>query len=160
MRLISLSARRGITTVAKFERSDLPQDDGKPTMRQVRQDVMDRCVSAGLGAEFMPVFLDHICRPFNYLAEEPQRIAVAARDGATRWSEPYRVRVMYCLGKYVGLSEKERAILKSGADEGVRWMGEDVDQYVQIWELTMQMHQSRGAFIDQAKAALGMLEGD
>ena len=101
--------------------------------------LMDRAGMSHAFTEFLKC-----CRPFHADTERP----VAGQFS-------YLSRMQQSAATWMRLSAKDRSILVAGADDDVRWRGEPVAQYQDIWNETMKMRDiGRDAYIAQAKTAL------
>lgn len=131
----------------------------KPTVRQLRQDVEDTFMQAGYSAGYVRFFMDEICSPYQPVFEHPHMASVQGAVNATRWVEPYRERISDCQRTYLAMSETDRNLLHAGVEDGVKWRGEPVAQYQDIWNETMRMREiGREAYIAEAKAKMGVLD--
>lgn len=103
----------------------------KPTMRQCRQDIEDACRAARFEPGFGAYFCDEVCAPYAQKWEQPHLVSVMGGK-STRWEEPYRARIMQCLSIYIMLTESERSMLHAGIEDGVKWKGEPIAQFIDI----------------------------
>ena len=116
-----------------FERPDrTTAGPAKPTMAQLKRDLVERCQSAGLDTGFAKYFWEQVCSPYREAYEQPHVAPVQGAQNQVRWVEPYRDRIMQCLETYLALSEAERHMLHAGVEDGVSWKGEPMHLYVDI----------------------------
>ena len=134
------------------------RSDEKPTMLQLRQEVEDNFIQAGYDAGYVRYFMDEVCSPYNARYEQPHMAPVQGKDNATRWENPYRIRILECQRLYLQMSEQDRGLLHAGVQDGVRWRGEPIGQYVDIANETEIMRQTgRQAYVAKAKRNLDEL---
>lgn len=113
----------------------------KPCLDDVWQEVRDLFASRGLSAESARWFV-HECIPsYNRNHEAPSVVSVVGMNNSTRWVTPYRDRAMQCAMQYLSLSESDANHLHAGVEDGVRWRGEPIAQYLDIYRETMRMRQ-------------------
>ena len=111
----------------------------KPTMVQLKRDLVAKCEAAGFDTGFAKYFWTDVVGPYRPQYEQPHVVPIQGLNNAVRWVEPYRERLMLCLDVYLGLSESDRKTLHAGVEDGVKWQGEPMTQYVDICNETMKM---------------------
>lgn len=131
----------------------------KPTLEQLKRDLVDRCLQAGMDTGFARYFWTEVCSPYRRQYESPHPVAVQGAQNQLRWVEPYRERLMQCLDIYLAMSNADRQILHHGVDDGVKWRGEHMPQYQDICNETIVMREiGREDYVEQTQARLKELK--
>ena len=117
----------------------------KPTMDNLKRELVDRCQAAGLDVGFAKYFWTDVCSPYNRRYEQPHLGPVQGVQNTTRWVEPYAARLWQSLHTYIALSDHDRQTLHAGVADGVQWRGEHMDRYLDICNETAKMKQTNRA---------------
>lgn len=143
--------------INKYKSSDYAASS-KPTLDQIKRDLVDRCQQKGFDTGFAKYFWTEVCPPYNPKYEQPHMVAVQGAQNSTRWVEPYRMRIMQCLESYFAMSANDRTLLHSGVEEGVKWKGEPIAQYLDTCSETVRMREvGLDAYRKIAKEAIGKI---
>lgn len=117
------------------------RSEHKPCIDDVWQELRDLFASRGLSTDSARWFISKCIPAYNRNHEAPSVVSVVGMNNSTRWVTPYRERVMQCAMQYLSLSESDANHLHAGVEDGVRWRGEPIAQYLDIYRETMRMRQ-------------------
>lgn len=128
--------------MARLQRPD-PSNatSSAPTKEVLWHNLRDLFSSQGFDTEFARYFVREVCSPYCEKLEHPYRKPVSGSTDLQRWEEPYRERLMQCASVYIRMSDADRRMLHAGAEDGVKWRGESIRQYVDICNETMRMRE-------------------
>ena len=115
----------------------------KPSKEALWQDIRVMFAESGYSTEQARHFVQSVCSPYNPKFERPFRVNVhgPGKVDVQRWQEPYRERLMQCIALYLRMSESDRNMLHAGVEDGVKWRGEPIAQYVDIVNETLTMRE-------------------
>ena len=113
----------------------------KPSLDEVWQELRDLFASRGLSTDTARWFIRSCIPAYNRDLEAPSVVAVVGQQNSTRWVTPYRERVMQCAMQYLALSEADSEKLHAGVEDGVKWRGETIAEYLDVYRETMRMRQ-------------------
>ena len=113
----------------------------KPSMSQVMDELRQMFAAHGLDTQAVRWFVSACIPPYNADYERPSVVSVAGDRNATRWLTPYRDRVVDCARTYLAMGKEDAAKLHAGVEDGVRWRGEPISQYLAIYRETMRMRE-------------------
>lgn len=142
----------------KKYQSDKPEEapaasDVPPTRGDVIKAVREMLTRKKRDPSFATHFINEVCvheRPF----EGPRRVSLIGGGG--RYEYGYMERILNSLATYIHMSDKDRKILHGGNEDGVKWCGEPITQFIDVCNehtlmLEMGVEKYRARFFKMAK---------
>jgi len=117
------------------------QTNHRPDGAKLYTEVCFWFARAGLTNNDASRFIQQIAAPIDKRFERPHRASVIGGRDAQRWVEPYRDRLIHSAQVFAKLSQADRELVAACCEEGTRWRGEPVQQFVRITEETVKMRQ-------------------
>lgn len=101
------------------------------------QQIRDQLAQAGYSTETARWLIGEVIGPMG--PDEGPRLATKVGNDGMHVVFPYRERLRFQVREYLAMSEKDRNLLHAGVEDGVKWRGEPMRQYVDIVAETLKM---------------------